>query len=95
MARHGYFGSVNAYLRRRNCDAAASRAEVRDIILAHLDSLYSFYGEDTGVRIARKHLGWYCEQLLRDPAQVRRESDGGCEHRCTVRAAHATISMTG
>ena len=60
----------------RNCDAALSRAEVRDIILAHLDSLYAFYGEDTGVRIARKHLGWYCEQLLADPAQVRRDLMG-------------------
>jgi hypothetical protein len=24
------------------------------------------------VRIARKHLGWYCEQLLTDPADTRR-----------------------
>ena len=29
---------------------------VRDIILSHLDSLYSFYGESTGVRVGRKHL---------------------------------------
>jgi tRNA-dihydrouridine synthase B len=45
---------------------------VRDIILWHLSSLYAFYGEDTGVRIARKHLGWYCEQLLTDPVHTRR-----------------------
>jgi tRNA-dihydrouridine synthase B len=45
---------------------------VRDIILGHLGSLYAFYGEDSGVRIARKHLGWYCEQLLADSAQIRR-----------------------
>ena len=32
---------------------------VRDIILEHLDSLYSFYGETTGVRVSRKHLAWY------------------------------------
>ncbi len=35
-------------------------AEVRDIMLRHLDTLYGFYGEETGVRVARKHLGWYC-----------------------------------
>ncbi|MFO7277310.1 MAG: tRNA dihydrouridine synthase DusB [Pseudomonadota bacterium] len=40
-----------------------SRAEVRAIILEHLESLYAFYGEDAGVRIARKHLGWYCRQI--------------------------------
>ena len=36
------------------------RAEVRDIMLSHLEALYSFYGESQGVRVARKHLGWYC-----------------------------------
>ena len=34
---------------------------VRDIILSHLDSLYSFYGEFTGVRVGRKHLTWYVQ----------------------------------
>jgi tRNA-dihydrouridine synthase B len=33
--------------------------EVRDIMLAHLEQLYAFYGEQDGVRVARKHLGWY------------------------------------
>jgi tRNA-dihydrouridine synthase B len=37
-----------------------SLAEVRGIMLAHLEALYSFYGEARGVRVARKHLGWYC-----------------------------------
>ncbi|HKZ10713.1 MAG TPA: tRNA dihydrouridine synthase DusB [Rhodanobacteraceae bacterium] len=35
--------------------------EVRDILLGHLDDLYAFYGETAGVRIARKHLGWYAK----------------------------------
>jgi tRNA-dihydrouridine synthase B len=34
-------------------------AEVRDILLGHLADLHGFYGEPMGVRIARKHLGWY------------------------------------
>jgi tRNA-dihydrouridine synthase B len=29
-------------------------------MLAHLEALYSFYGGEKGVRVARKHLGWYC-----------------------------------
>ncbi|MBV8048610.1 MAG: tRNA dihydrouridine synthase DusB [Paludibacterium sp.] len=32
--------------------------EVRDILLAHLDELYAFYGEYSGCRIARKHIAW-------------------------------------
>jgi tRNA-dihydrouridine synthase B len=34
--------------------------EVRAIMHSHLEALYSFYGETKGVRVARKHLGWYC-----------------------------------
>ena len=40
--------------------AAPSLTEVRAIMLSHLEALYSFYGESHGVRVARKHLGWYC-----------------------------------
>lgn len=36
-------------------------AEVRDVLLGHLDHLHAFYGEPMGVRIARKHIGWYCQ----------------------------------
>ena len=40
--------------------APPSLAEVRAIMLTHLEALHSFYGEAKGVRVARKHLGWYC-----------------------------------
>ncbi|MFP5374932.1 MAG: tRNA dihydrouridine synthase DusB [Gammaproteobacteria bacterium] len=36
-------------------------AEIRDLLLGHLADLYAFYGEQAGVRIARKHLGWYAK----------------------------------
>ncbi|HEY9133948.1 MAG TPA: tRNA dihydrouridine synthase DusB [Dyella sp.] len=36
-------------------------AEVSAILLEHLEHLYAFYGEEQGVRIARKHLGWYAK----------------------------------
>jgi tRNA-dihydrouridine synthase B len=38
-----------------------SLAEVRDVLLGHLRHLHDFYGEVAGVRIARKHLGWYAK----------------------------------
>ena len=66
---------LNSHLKERNAPPPLQRADLRDIILAHLDSLYSFYGEESGVRIARKHLGWYCE-LLDEPAQIRGELMG-------------------
>ncbi|HGX93270.1 MAG TPA: tRNA dihydrouridine synthase DusB [Candidatus Tenderia sp.] len=33
--------------------------EVRAILTSHLNNLYEFYGEYTGVRMARKHISWY------------------------------------
>lgn len=36
-------------------------AEVRDVLIGHLEHLHAFYGEPQGVRIARKHLGWYAK----------------------------------
>jgi tRNA-dihydrouridine synthase B len=75
-ASHGapwIFRAVNAEVRDGIATPALLRSEVRDIIFLHLDSLYRFYGEESGVRVARKHLGWYCEQLLESPAQARRE----------------------
>ena len=35
--------------------------EVGAILRGHLEQLYAFYGEQAGVRIARKHLGWYAK----------------------------------
>ena len=39
------------------------KRDLRDIMLGHLDELHRFYGEHTGVRVARKHLTWYCDNL--------------------------------
>ncbi len=36
--------------------------EIRNILTEHLRHLYKFYGEYSGVRIARKHVGWYCKE---------------------------------
>ena len=43
--------------------AAPLVAEVRRLLLAHLEEHYLLYGEFTGVRSARKHIGWYLRAL--------------------------------
>jgi tRNA-dihydrouridine synthase B len=65
------FRTVNNFLSGASTIEPLSRGQARAIILAHLESLYAFYGEDAGVRIARKHLAWYCEPLP-DAAEQRR-----------------------
>jgi tRNA-dihydrouridine synthase B len=55
----------------------------RDVVLGHFDDMLTHYGADTGVRMARKHIGWYSKGLpgsaefraavnqLADPAKVK------------------------
>jgi tRNA-dihydrouridine synthase B len=59
QGRPWLFREVCFYLENGRKLTAPTPAEVRDIMLAHLDELCSFYGEYTGVRVARKHLTWY------------------------------------
>jgi len=37
---------------------------VCEILLGHLNLIYDFYGETRGVRIARKHIAWYLDDLV-------------------------------
>ena len=46
-------------------------AELVDMIAGHYDAILGFYGTDLGVRVARKHLGWYMDQAETD-RQMRR-----------------------
>jgi tRNA-dihydrouridine synthase B len=43
--------------------APPSPAEMRAVVLEHLAGIYSLYGEELGMRIARKHIGWYTRGL--------------------------------
>lgn len=38
-------------------------AEIHAVLVAHLEELYSFYGRETGAKVARKHISWYTKGL--------------------------------
>jgi tRNA-dihydrouridine synthase B len=59
QGRPWIFREIRHFLATGREAPAPALAEVRDIMLAHLEQLYEFYGEHAGVRVARKHLGWY------------------------------------
>lgn len=40
--------------------------EIEDILISHLKALHEFYGDVMGVRIARKHVGWYLQKQQDD-----------------------------
>jgi tRNA-dihydrouridine synthase B len=60
QGRPWIFREIRHYLDTGRSLAAPPAAELRDIMLDHLVALYRFYGDETGVRVARKHIGWYC-----------------------------------
>lgn len=61
QGRPWIFGEITHYLATGETLPEPDPAAVRDILLGHLEALYAFYGEHRGVRIARKHLGWYAK----------------------------------
>ena len=61
QGRPWIFREIAHFLATGETLAPPSPREVRDILLGHLDDLHAFYGEPQGVRIARKHLGWYAK----------------------------------
>ncbi|MGH8234038.1 MAG: tRNA dihydrouridine synthase DusB [Rhodanobacteraceae bacterium] len=61
QGRPWIFREIAHFLATGELLAAPGIAVVRDVLLGHLDDLYAFYGEPMGVRIARKHLGWYAK----------------------------------
>ncbi len=59
QGRPWIFREINHYLATGELLPEPSLEVVREILLDHLDNLYAFYGEHTGVRMARKHIAWY------------------------------------
>ncbi|KEA65544.1 tRNA dihydrouridine synthase B [Marinobacterium lacunae] len=53
---------IDHYLRTGKELAAPQAEEILSILTGHLEALYAFYGDFMGVRIARKHVGWYLQQ---------------------------------
>jgi tRNA-dihydrouridine synthase B len=63
------FKEIDHYLTTGNKLAPASNVEVRETLLGHVQALHHFYGEFLGVRIARKHIGWYLRERRSDLRQ--------------------------
>ncbi|MEO8102556.1 MAG: tRNA dihydrouridine synthase DusB [Betaproteobacteria bacterium] len=57
------FREIAHYLQTGRHLAAPSLAEIHAIASRHLRELHAFYGDYKGVRIARKHVGWYLAGL--------------------------------
>ena len=68
QGRPWIFREIAHYLATGEQLPEPSPSDVAGILLGHLEHLYAFYGEQAGVRIARKHLGWYAKDQLENAA---------------------------
>jgi len=59
QGRPWIFREINHYLQTGEHLPPPTCGQLRECLLAHLDDHYRFYGEATGVRNVRKHIGWY------------------------------------
>jgi len=65
MIARGIYGKpwlisqINAYLTTGEIPNPLSQSEQKQIILAHFNEIIEHYGEQIGVNLARKHIGWY------------------------------------
>jgi tRNA-dihydrouridine synthase B len=62
------FNQINHYLAHAELLPEPGTAEVGAVMTRHLTDLHEFYGEVGGVRISRKHIGWYSRWLANGKA---------------------------
>ncbi len=71
------FREINHFLRTGKELAPPTAEEIHAVMYEHLVCLHQFYGARTGVRVARKHIGWYLkgrpgtEQVIYDLMRVQ------------------------
>lgn len=63
QGRPWLFREIEHFLRQGELLPPPRIAEIREVMNEHLEDHYAFYGEFTGVRTARKHIGWYTRGL--------------------------------
>jgi tRNA-dihydrouridine synthase B len=56
------FREIDHFLRHKENLAKPTIETVKQTLISHVGALHQFYGEYLGLRIARKHVGWYLHQ---------------------------------
>ncbi|MCJ8325182.1 MAG: tRNA dihydrouridine synthase DusB [Hyphomicrobiales bacterium] len=64
-------GDVGRYLANKTLPISRSLQWKLDFVLRHFELMLAHYGEFMGLRIARKHLGWYLEQNVVQKADLK------------------------
>ena len=57
--RPWFVNQVSRHLKGETAPTDPTIAEQMQVILGHYDDMVELYGEEAGIRFARKHVGWY------------------------------------
>lgn len=71
QGRPWIFREINYFLDTNELLPPVSKSAVAEIILGHVRALHQFYGDLMGLRIARKHTGWYLKQSGSNPEFIK------------------------
>lgn len=63
QGRPWLFREISHFLNTGTHLISPSVTEIQEILIGHVHELYQFYGEYTGMRVARKHISWYTKGL--------------------------------
>ncbi len=63
QGRPWIFREIDHFLKTGEILPPPTRAEIGKILASHLENLYDFYGEKTGLFVARKHIHWYTKGI--------------------------------
>nr|WP_269517173.1 tRNA dihydrouridine synthase DusB [Candidatus Paracaedibacter symbiosus] len=80
--RPWFINQVGHYLKTKEKLADPTIEVQHQLLRGHVDSMMSHYGEGTGVKIARKHVGWYSKGL-----------PGSTDFRVAINQADSSVAM--
>ncbi|QYJ86469.1 tRNA dihydrouridine synthase DusB [Shewanella mesophila] len=84
QGRPWVFREIQHYLETGNKLAPIEVDEMRQVMQEHLKDLYALYGEYKGLRIARKHVGWYLSQEAQRQLRAEFNRLETVEEQCSI-----------
>jgi tRNA-dihydrouridine synthase B len=97
QGRPWMFREISHYLETGEKLPAPEVAEIHRVLVGHMHELYGFYGECTGVRVARKHISWYTKGLAGSAAfrHAMNQLRTGAEQLAAVKEFFAQLASCG
>ncbi len=68
-------------------------ADLVDLVTAHYEAMIAFYGAELGTRVARKHLGWYMDQVGTGPS-LRKAVLTAKDHKMVLQLLPTALTQT-